>query len=225
MSLRHYIWSGILVLGAAALAAASPASAQGFMVKPMRMEATPRAGQTIELPLQIRNTAGEDARPIELSLVELSQSPTGSWKIADASEVSRSRLEHGLDFSERERGRNRAAGASRNHGAVQSSNKRQGRLCGRCYRRDAGARAGHRVWSSACDFSSRSSSRSKAARPSRRSCLDDVVMSYSDGSDGKPATTSAHLRIVNQWPNLFAGQRTAHCRTEEQRSLEACYAL
>jgi hypothetical protein len=62
---------------------AQPVLAQGFMVKPMRLEAAPRPSSVVELPVQVWNTSGESARDVELKLVELSQSSIGTWKVVD----------------------------------------------------------------------------------------------------------------------------------------------
>ena len=76
--LRTY-WLGLLA-GVVALAAADSAVGQGFMVQPMRMEVTARAGQSIEVPLKIRNLSGGLVGAIDLRLVELSQGEEGSWR-------------------------------------------------------------------------------------------------------------------------------------------------
>ena len=65
-----------LVVG---LLSAAPASAQGFMVEPMRMDISATPGATFEVPLSIRNTAAEGPRELELTLVELSQHAGGGW--------------------------------------------------------------------------------------------------------------------------------------------------
>jgi hypothetical protein len=54
--------------------------AGGFAVQPMRMEAAPRPGQTIELPLQIYNTAVDGPQTVNLRLVELAQLPSSAWQ-------------------------------------------------------------------------------------------------------------------------------------------------
>jgi hypothetical protein len=69
---------------AVSVLAGSPSQAQGFMVKPMRMDVDARAGETVEIPLEIRNTAGDETRIIDLRLVELTQSINGAWKIIEA---------------------------------------------------------------------------------------------------------------------------------------------
>ncbi len=61
----------------------SSAAAQGFMVKPMRIEVPAVAGRSVEVPLEIRNTGGGEVRDIELRLVELSQSTDGGWSLVE----------------------------------------------------------------------------------------------------------------------------------------------
>ena len=63
----------------AALLAASPAFGQGFMVKPMKLEVSARPGETVTVPLELRNTAGDAAKPLDLSLIEIAQSAEGAW--------------------------------------------------------------------------------------------------------------------------------------------------
>ncbi len=60
------------------------ALAQGFAIQPMRVEATPQAGRTIELPIRVTNTSVEGVQTIQLRLVELSQAPEGSWQAIEA---------------------------------------------------------------------------------------------------------------------------------------------
>jgi hypothetical protein len=66
------------------LASGTVAYAQGFMVKPMKMELTARPGQTVESVLELRNAGGDEAKTLELKLVELSQGPEGGWQIIEA---------------------------------------------------------------------------------------------------------------------------------------------
>ncbi len=63
--------------------ASQSAHGQGFMVKPMKMEFSPRLGQTVEMVLELRNTGAKEARTLELRLVELSQQSNGSWNIIE----------------------------------------------------------------------------------------------------------------------------------------------
>lgn len=53
--------------------------AQGFMVEPMRMDLKAAAGNVFQVPLSIRNTGGESAQAVQVSLVELSQHSNGGW--------------------------------------------------------------------------------------------------------------------------------------------------
>jgi hypothetical protein len=80
---------GLLALVIAALAWA-PARAQGFMVKPMRMEATAHAGRTIEIPLEVRNTLGSEVRTIELRLADISQNLDGTWRLIEPGSTDKS---------------------------------------------------------------------------------------------------------------------------------------
>jgi len=83
----------IAVAFAAVLALGQSAYAQGFMVKPMKMELTARPGQTVENVLELRNTGADEARTLELKLVELAQNSDGGWQIIEArSEVDTSKL-------------------------------------------------------------------------------------------------------------------------------------
>src|SRR5690606_24455231 len=69
----------LLVAGSAA----TSAMGQGFMVKPMKMEANPRPGATIQLPLELRNSTADQARTLNLRLVELSQTQDGNWRLIE----------------------------------------------------------------------------------------------------------------------------------------------
>ena len=83
----------VLVALAVIFAASGSAHGQGFMVKPMKMEFTARAGQTVETVLELRNAGADEAKTLELKLVELSQGSDGSWQIIEAgSAVDTSKL-------------------------------------------------------------------------------------------------------------------------------------
>lgn len=56
-----------------------PAFGQGFMVKPMKFEMTPRPGESVVATLEIRNTSMDGPASIEIFLVEMTQSPSGPW--------------------------------------------------------------------------------------------------------------------------------------------------
>jgi hypothetical protein len=69
-----------LCIGASVVAFFSlPASAQGFMITPLRLDATQSAARTVEVPLRIYNTSVIDAETVALSLADLSQAPDGHW--------------------------------------------------------------------------------------------------------------------------------------------------
>lgn len=74
---------------------AGPAFGQGrlgFMVKPMKMEFSARAGQTVEKVLELRNTTTA-ASIIDLKLVELTQNENGHWRsIEEGEDVDRAGL-------------------------------------------------------------------------------------------------------------------------------------
>jgi len=75
------------------LGASGNAHAQGFMVKPMKMEFAPRPGQTVESVLELRNTGADEARILDLKLVELTQNSDGGWQIIEpGSKVDTSKL-------------------------------------------------------------------------------------------------------------------------------------
>lgn len=72
-----------LLLAVAVSAAPTLASAQGFMVKPMRMDVSAVPGQTVDLSLQVRNSDASDVRAVDVRLVELTQSTMGSWSLIE----------------------------------------------------------------------------------------------------------------------------------------------
>lgn len=78
------------IVTAALIVSARYADAQGFMVEPMRMDISTAAGNVFQVPLSIRNTGGDSARDVEITLVELSQHPTGgwAWRPVDSDNVS-----------------------------------------------------------------------------------------------------------------------------------------
>ncbi len=63
----------------------APVIGQGFMVKPLMIETKPRPGETLEIPLELRNTATDGPRTIDLQVVKLMQSPTGKWRAKELS--------------------------------------------------------------------------------------------------------------------------------------------
>ncbi len=62
--------------------AAVAVHSQGFMVQPMRIDISGRAGQTLRVPLELRNTSGDQARLLEIRTTHLGQKPNGQWGIA-----------------------------------------------------------------------------------------------------------------------------------------------
>ena len=56
---------------------ATNAHGQGFMVKPMKIEAAVRPGQTFEGVLELRNTALKGTEILDLKLVDLTQTSQG----------------------------------------------------------------------------------------------------------------------------------------------------
>jgi len=76
----------------------SECHAQGFMVKPMRIELTARPGELLETVIELRNTTSQK-QSLEFLPVELTQSQNGSWQIIDpASDVDTSGLSSCLDW-------------------------------------------------------------------------------------------------------------------------------
>ena len=72
-----------LLVAAAVLATSGVAYSQGFMVKPMSMEFTPRAGQTVEKALQLRNTTADHPTTLLIRAFVLGQTSAGSWQAID----------------------------------------------------------------------------------------------------------------------------------------------
>jgi hypothetical protein len=82
--MQKLVQYGLLTVLAATLTwNVGPAGAQGFMVRPMTMRVNPLPRQTIELPLEINNTAIDGPRTIDLRLVELSQDDQGTWRLVE----------------------------------------------------------------------------------------------------------------------------------------------
>lgn len=67
--------------------------AQGFLVKPMRIEVGVEPNNAAEVPLELRLTAGEVPRVLDLSLKEVTQDSQGNWSvIEDETKVDVSKL-------------------------------------------------------------------------------------------------------------------------------------
>lgn len=62
----------------------SGASAQGFIVQPMIIQVTPRPGHTISVPLRVSNTSASSSLDIDIRLMGLTQTPEASWWIVDS---------------------------------------------------------------------------------------------------------------------------------------------
>lgn len=65
----------ILVLAPAA------ARAQGFMVKPMRLQLDPRRGETVQREIEIRNTTADTPVDLEIEICRLGQAQAGTWQV------------------------------------------------------------------------------------------------------------------------------------------------
>lgn len=77
-------WRHCVRLAAFAIlaAVASTAFAADFSVRPMTLRANPAPNESLVLPLQVLNTAIDQAQQVSLQLVPLTESPQGSWTIA-----------------------------------------------------------------------------------------------------------------------------------------------
>lgn len=62
---------------------AVPASGQGFMVKPMKIEAAVRPGRTVERVLELRNASPEGTEILDLKLVDLAQTSQGNLQAVE----------------------------------------------------------------------------------------------------------------------------------------------
>lgn len=90
MRRRIEFWLGVLAIAGALLSprtttagSADLSQGQGFMVKPMRLETMAAAGQAIDVPLEIRNISGAGSIPVNLRLVELSETADGGWRLIE----------------------------------------------------------------------------------------------------------------------------------------------
>ena len=68
-------------IAAFALLAPGAAFGQGFMVKPMTIELYPRAGQTVERRLELRNTTADHDITLSVKAMLLSQGEEGAWQV------------------------------------------------------------------------------------------------------------------------------------------------
>ncbi len=60
-----------------------PAYGQGFMVNPMRIDVEGRPGQTLRVPLELRNTAGNRNQILEVNATHLGQTERGQWGVSN----------------------------------------------------------------------------------------------------------------------------------------------
>jgi len=90
----------LLAMGLTALSAT--VYAQGFMVKPMKIELTARPGQTVEKALQLRNTTVRGTETLMVKTRELGQGSGGAWQAIDPAneEVDTSHLRSCLKWME-----------------------------------------------------------------------------------------------------------------------------
>lgn len=210
---------GLMAFAAVALAW-FPASAQGFMVKPMRMEVSAPAGRTIEVPLEIRNTMGSDVRVIDLRLAEISQNPDGTWRLIEpGSTEDTSKLFSSLAWTS-------LAESTANIEPLEPA-EIMVRLTP-----PPDARGAYFVAivaeTPAPEISEGLAVRVRfvipviveiEGRPARQQVvLQDVVMNYLDGADGKAPTTTAALRIANagRTYSRVKGYLTVERKSEER---------
>ena len=91
------------------------------MVKPMRFEVSVPAGRLVEVPLQIRNTAGSEVRAIDLRPGGAVAEPDGSWRLVEGDARAAAPLfQPRLDVAQRDIGRHRAAAAGRGDAALRT---------------------------------------------------------------------------------------------------------
>jgi len=80
---RHLPWLALAGFLAAAFIAPPQVFAQGFLVRPMRLNAEGRAGETVVVPLEVRNSQPNRTLTIELKQVELTQAADGGWAVVE----------------------------------------------------------------------------------------------------------------------------------------------
>ncbi len=79
---RHLRHLSLLALTLLACVLPAAASAQGYLVKPMKVEFTARPGQTAVIPFEVRSTTSEgDGLILDTAIRRLTQAPTGSWRL------------------------------------------------------------------------------------------------------------------------------------------------
>lgn len=81
---RHIRIACVLALGLIlSMGWVAPVLAQGFMVEPMRIQVSVAPGQDVQVPVNIRNTAADGPRELELRLEHLDQNAAGGWAFQD----------------------------------------------------------------------------------------------------------------------------------------------
>lgn len=184
---------------ASGILSAAPASAQGFMVEPMRMDISVAAGSAIEVPLSIRNTSGTGPRELELALVELSQHTNGGWSFRQTGSIA-----------ETEAQQSSLAWTSISQDKVQIAPLEPTEIMVR-FQPPRNARGAYFAallveTPAPAEGTPGVSVRMRflipiiieiQGRPVRQNVqLDDLVMTY-DEADGRTPTTRAHLRLTN----------------------------
>ena len=66
-----------------------PTHAQGFMVKPMRIEFIGRPGKTVQSVLEIRNTSYDKDAVLDIQVLYLIQVENGSWRLIESNRSTR----------------------------------------------------------------------------------------------------------------------------------------
>jgi hypothetical protein len=190
------------------------------MVKPMRMETSAPAGRTIDVPLEIRNTAGSEIREIELRLAEISQNSDGSWRLVEPDSVEDTSKQYSSVAWT-------SLGQSRANIAPLEPAEIMVRLSPPADARGAYF-AAIIAETPAPEDSTGLVVRVRfvipliveiEGRPARQQvALADVLMNYQDGTDGGKATTTAALRVKNEGRTFsrLAGEMTVERKNGKQ---------
>lgn len=209
----------LLVLALVAFASGA-ARAQGFMVQPMIMSVPAKAGESIEVPLQIRNTAGSEIGVIELGLLDLSQNLNGSWRVIESdSDEDASRLRSSLSWTSLSQTRVEIAPLEPAEVAVRldvPANARGAYFAAVIAETPVPEDASGIVVRVRFLIPIIIEIQGRTVRQQVE--LDDVSMTYHDGSDGQPPTTSAALRLANTGLTYsrVRGKLSVERKSEEQ---------
>ena len=96
---RRLILIMCIVVSMVPLAAPAFGQGAGFLVEPLRIDFASMPGRTAEAVLRLRNTGADEARILELRLVELTQAANGNWQIIEPdSDFDKSKLSSCLDW-------------------------------------------------------------------------------------------------------------------------------